>query len=1012
MALSTSHGPEYRDCQQPAYELLRDHLGYEHVDGLSEAFAAQRASSGAGGDTEPVLVGRMQRALQKINPGVTDQGIKQAIAGLRQAAATALIDANEACHRLLSRWYTAEEQRAGDTTTQPYNLRYFDFDEPENNDFLVVEEFSIRGPRWTRRLDLVVFVNGIPLVAVECKDPADQHGIEHAVGDLLTYQDAERGVVRLFHTVQLCVALKRNQAYYGSVNTPLNRYAEWKSCYPLSKFDLERRIGRPPTDQDRLLVGMLDKANLLDLARNFVVFDREGGRTVKKVARYQQFEAVNQAIKRIAPGSGADEKLTKLTMSDRGGVVWHTQGSGKSLTMLWLCLKLRRTKALNNPTLMIVTDRRDLDRQITKTFEWCGFENPIRASRVKHLRRLLTGPAGQTVMTTVQKFRDDVDVEKGSRHPVLTDSPNVFVLIDEAHRSEYGQFAAHMRRAVPNACLLAFTGTPIDKTRAKFGSYIHKYTMPQSVADGATVPIKYESRLPELAVWGKQRLDPMFEAEFADLTDEQRQKLKQQQITDVRIAETADDRIQMIAADIAAHYLSNFEPDGFKAQVAACSQLAAWKFWKELERHPKLKGRVALLISNPSDKDSPLWNVKKQFDDEESIIDEFKEASVEKLAIIVVMNKYLTGFDAPIERALYLDKPLKDHTLLQAIARVNRPLPERDKQWGLIIDYWGVTGFLDKALAVFSEDLNVEDVLERRDDEAAYRQLKQRRADVFAMFPDDLDRRSIEPWLLELEDEDRRAIFLGRHRAFYKAMEQLLPDQRALEYLGDFAWLRRVRREMIAHYSQEDTQLPDCSERVRELINRHVRGEQIKVLLEPVDIMSERFTEELQKLETPRAKASRIEHAVKHTITVRLHEDPAFYESMRERLERIISERKDQRIDDAEEFKLLMTVRDEIKRGHGGDAETLGLSDEAYPFYGVLKKRIDADDGDDQKMADLAGAVLDALKQEAVIDWQKKDGVQREMRRKVKRQLRIAGIDDGKLDEVTTAIMSLAEVRL
>lgn len=999
-----NHGPEYRDCQQPAYELLRDHFGYEHVDGRSEAFKAERV---ADVESEPLLRTRAERALKKINPGVTDQGIKQALDALRQPVAASLIDANETCHRLLSRWYTAEEQRAGDTTTQPYNLRFFDFDEPTNNDFLVVEEFTIRGPRWTRRLDLVVFVNGIPLVAVECKDPADQHGIEHAVRDLTTYQDAEKGVVRLFHTVQLYVALKRNQAYYGTVNTPLNRYAEWKSVYPSTKYDLERKIGRAPTDQDRLLAGMLDKDNLIDLVRNFVVFDREGGRTIKKVARYQQFEAVNEAIKRITDPS---DKLAKAPMRDRGGVVWHTQGSGKSLTMLWLGMKLRRTKALSNPTLMIVTDRKDLDRQITKTFEWCGFENPIRASRVKHLRRLLTGPSGQTIMTTVQKFRDEVDVESGSKHPKLTDADNVFVLIDEAHRSQYHQFAAHMRRAVPNACLLAFTGTPIDRTQAKFGSYIHKYTMPQSVEDGATVPIKYESRLPELAVWGKKRLDPMFDAEFAELDDEQRQKLKQQEITDIKIAETADDRVQMIAADIADHYLTNFEPDGFKAQVAACSQVAAWKYWKELERHPKLKGRVAFLISNPSDKDSPLWEVKKQFEDEEAIIDEFKEGSVDNLAIIVVMNKYLTGFDAPIERALYLDKPLKDHTLLQAIARVNRTLPEKDKQWGLIVDYWGVTGFLDKALAVFSEDLQVEDVLERRDDEGAYRQLKQRRADVFAMFSEDLDRQNIEPWILELEDEDRRAIFLARHRAFYQSLEQLLPDERALDFLGDFAWLRRLRREMIAHYSEEDTQLPDCSERVKELINRHVRGEQVTVLLEPVDILSDRFPEEVAKLETPRAKASRMEHAVKHTISVRLHEDPAFYETMRERLERIIKEREEQRIDDAEEFKLLMTVRDEIRQGHGGDAEALGLTDEAYPFFGVIRKRLT--DTDDGKMADLSGAVLDALKQEAVIDWKEKDSVKREMRRKVKRQLRLAGVDDGQLEELTTAIMSLAEVRL
>ncbi len=740
---------------------------------------------------------------------------------------------------------------------------------------------------------------------------------------------------------------------------------------------------------------MLAKENLLDLVRNFIVFDRDGGKLVKKVARYQQFEAVNEAVKRIV------DPQSTLPMKDRGGVVWHTQGSGKSLTMLWLGLKLRRQRELDNPTLLIVTDRRDLDRQIAQTFSNCGFENPIRASRVKHLRKLLNGPSGQTVMTTVQKFRDEVDIKRGSRHPILSEATNIFVLVDEAHRSQYGQFAGHMNQALPEACKLAFTGTPIDKTQTVYGPYIHKYTMPQSVADGSTVPIMYESRLPELAVWGK-RLDPLFEAEFAHLTKEQREKVKQQEVTERKIAESID-RIEMVAADIAEHYKANFEPDGFKAQVAACSQKAAGMYFQELSKH--LPGRVALLISDPSDKDSKLWELKKPFENEEAVIDQFKNEGTDKLAIIVVMSKYLTGFDAPIEQVLYLDRRLTDHNLLQAIARVNRPLPEKDKQWGLIVDYWGVSGFLDKALEVFSQDVAVEDVLQKRDDETAYQALKQRHADVLAMFSDDLGRSDIEPWILALEKEDVRAIFQARHRAFYKALEQLLPDPRALKFLPDFAWLRRVRRETNTHYQTEDTELPDCSQKVRELIDRHVKGDEVRLLLEPISIMSDK---------DPRAKASRMEHAIQRTITVKIHEDPVFYESVKDRLKRIIDQRREQRIDDAEEFKLLMGLRGDIKEGHSGDAESLGIKEEAFPFYGLLKRHMtdSANDGAVAKLGELSEAVFDALKHEAVIDWSQKEDVQREMRRKIKRQLRLADFPSEDIETATSAVMDLARVRL
>jgi len=994
MESSKRQGREFNEVQKPAYEMLRDQFGYVYLP--AEALEGERSN-----DSDVILTKRLSHRLKVINPGLTDNGVRQAIDALKQPPAKGLIEANEVCHNLITRWVTVDEFENGKPVGR--SVRLIDFENPENNEFLVTDEFRVKGPKHTRRMDLVVFVNGIPLVVAECKEPGDSHGVTKAVHDLHAYQDTENGVVRLFHTAFLLLALKKHDAQYGTVNTPLNRYAQWKTTYPLGSKELETALGHKPTKQDQLIAGMLSKENLLDLLRNFVVFDRQGGKVIKKVARYQQFEAVNRAIDRaINPNS-------KEARSERGGIVWHTQGSGKSLTMLWLCLKLRRLKKLDNPTLLIVTDRRDLDRQITETFLNCGFENPIRASRVRHLRKLLTGPQGQTVMTTVQKFRDEVDIQKGSQHPVLSKSENVFVLIDEAHRSEYGRFHAHMRRSLPNACLFGFTGTPIPRTTMVFGPYIHKYTMPTSVEDGATVPIFYEARMPDLAVWGK-KIDPIFDAQFSDRTPDQRERLKKQEVTERKLAIAAD-RVAKIAFDIAEHYRANFEPDGFKAQLATCSQEAAAAYYHELSKY--FPDRVAVLISGTQDKGSELNDLRDKFADEETIIDSFKSDGVDRLAMIVVVDKYLTGFDAPVERVLYLDKPLKEHNLLQAIARVNRPMPEKDKTWGLIVDYWGVAGFLDKALEVFSEDLQVSDALSKRDNDTAYETLKQRKTDVFALFKEDLTRDDIEPWILALDKEDIRAIYLARYREFYKALEQLLPDERALKFLGDFAWLRRVRREMLTHYAEEeDTELPDCSAKVRELINQHVRAEDVTVLLQPVNVLDANFSQEVDKLESARAKASRMEHAVKRTITIKMHEDPAFYESLQDRLDRIIEDWKAKRIDDVAEFQLLSSLRNDLVSGQKQSAESVGLEPGPYAVFGLLNQFLEEHSENGEKQKELATVVFETLKSEAVIDWTSKDDIQREMKRKVKRQLRLADCPTDKIDELTTAIMDLARVRL
>ena len=480
--------------ESPAVELLEE-LGYVYVS--PDKLETERQSY-----KEVVLEGRLKQALKKLNPWLSDDNVHKAVRAITNVTATSLLEANEKLHTALTYGIALAQNLGAGKKGHP--VRFFDFDDPSNNGLLVTRQFKVLGTSKHIVADVVLFVNGIPLVAIECKSPTlgDKWQAD-AAGQLVRYQEAEpsfrgQGAPKLFETVQLVVATCGEHAVYSTVGTPQRFFYEWPTTFPREKTDLERELGRTFTAQDTLIAGMLTPAALLDIVRNFVVFETENGRTVRKVCRYKQFVAVNRALARVAKAKKPAE---------RGGVIWHTQGSGKSLSMLWIATKLRRLASLGNPTIAIVTDRRDLDRQITATFESCGFPNPERAASVANLRELLSHPTGKTVMTTVQKFQDATSRgggksgrasasarrQKREAHPVLSESPSIFVLVDECHRSQYKGLAANMRRALPKACFLGFTGTPIDKndrsTLQTFGPYIDTYTIEQAVADKATVPI-------------------------------------------------------------------------------------------------------------------------------------------------------------------------------------------------------------------------------------------------------------------------------------------------------------------------------------------------------------------------------------------------------------------------------------------------------------------------------------------------------------------------------------------
>ena len=894
-----------------------------------------------------------------------------------------------------------------------HTVRFLDFDDPGRNEWIVTRQYRVLGSKKHVVPDVVAFVNGLPLAVVECKSPTigDAWKAE-AVKQLRRYQEADtrwkdQGAPRLFEAAQILIGACGERAVYGTVGTPERFFFEWKEPYPLDVKQLGRKLGRAPTPQDVLLYGLLEPRNLLDVVRNFVVFEVEGGRTVRKLARYKQFVTVNEAMRRIR---------SARTPGARGGIVWHTQGSGKSLTMLWLALKLRRDESQRQPAIVIVTDRTKLDRQIAGVFTACGFPNPERAASVRSLRRILEHPTGRTVITTIQKFQELAGAggiggtvgatKRTTAHPTLSEAANVFVLVDEAHRTQYRSLAANMRRALPNACFLGFTGTPIDKqdrsTLRTFGPYIDTYTIEQAVRDGATVPIFYESRLPELRIIG-QTIDRVFDRVFAERSDEERAAIRRRYATEQAIA-GAPRRIEAICLDLIDHFTRFIAPNRFKAQVVAASRHDAVTFKETLDRLNAPESAVIMSAGHNDEERLARWHRGREQQDR--LIGRFRDRD-DPLSILVVCDMLLTGFDAPVEQVMYLDAPLREHGLLQAIARVNRPCGA-EKTYGLVVDYRGVSTRLQEALAVFSTT-DVRGALTPNMDElprlesrhaAAMRFFLPRAGDRPAIGRPATDRsaanrpstdlsaidrpvtdqpvtdqpaidRSAADWSVTgppvtdrpgadqpatdrrpaadtndldacvrlLEPEDVRAGFDLAFRRFSRSMDMLLPDPRALAYRGDLQWLGKIRGAARARYRDERLDLSGCGEKVRTLIAGAVAADGIEILVREVRLFSPEFEEKIDALGTDDAKASEMEHAIRHEINVRVEENPAFYQSLREKLEAIIEERRLERLDAARQLSLLDGLREEMQ-GERTLAQGVGLGARGFAIYGLLERRL------------------------------------------------------------------------
>ena len=862
---------------------------------------------------EVVLLPRLRDALKRVNPWLEDDQVQVCVDRLTKGLPAGTVEANRHVLDLLLGGTPVDENRQ--TGAKSPDARYLDLEVPENNDFLAVCQLKVRVPGGAQHFypDVVLFVNGVPMVVIEAKAPGVTDGIAKAFDQTQRYlrrrgEDAE-GHPGLAVYNQALVVTNKNAALFGTVTaSSLKYFYPWSDPYPLELGDVAALVDSGqggPTAQDRLVAGMFTPWHWVELLRSFVVFvELEGGATVKALARYQQYRAVGKALARLRG---------ETTPRGRSGIVWHTQGSGKSLTMVYLVREMHRDDALKGWKVVFVTDRTDLEGQLGGTMQAVG-KTVKTADSIDRLKALLPGGASDLVMAMIHKFNTK---ELEAVFPKLSERSDLLVLTDEAHRSQYGLLAANLDRAIPNATRIGFTGTPIEKTRETFGDYIDTYTMRESNADGVTLQIVYEGRTSRTEVKDQEAADADFVDVFGDYDAEQ--QLKALGYGTRRAYLEAEPVIAAKAADMVGHYTDHIFPNGFKAQVVAESQEAAYRYGEALraafaaradaldagenplgvdtDRLRRL--RVAVVVSgvghndaphikalaNKGERDTNVANFKRAFDSSD------EAATDGNVGVLVVNNMLLTGFDAPIEQVLYLDRPIREHTLLQAIARVNRAGPA-GKGRGFVVDYVGIGADLKSALDAYAEEEQREIVEELSDPAAIIEELRQKaealRATIREIGVEDPD--DLEAYYAAFYDEEARAAFLLAWQAFTSAFNTVLPRKEALDFLDDFLRGSEVAVQARGHLDDPRFSLRDVPPKLRGLADRHLESKGVEQGVAPISILDDAFEAEVEGSGSPKAKAAKKRGRIRGYIEEKLPEDPDLYASFAAELERIVRE--------------------------------------------------------------------------------------------------------------------------
>ncbi len=995
-----------------------------------------------------ILDQRLRDAIAELKPDLPDDALDGAFRKLTRPEGSTLAARNRAFHRMLV-WGVTVEYRTGEGAIRGAQARVVDFDEPAANDWLAVNQFTVTENKHTRRPDIVLFVNGLPLGVIELKNPADEDAIIwDAWQQLQTYKSE---LPTLFSMNEMLMVSDGLDARIGTLTAGKEWFKPWRTIH-----------GDAPADPHMpelqvMLEGACAPARFLRLIRDFVVFDDDGGgEPAKKMGGYHQFHAVRVAVeetlravepKATARRVGEDEHGRYESGRRPGGepgdrrigVVWHTQGSGKSLTMAFYAGAIIREPAMENPTIVVLTDRNDLDDQLFGTFSRCQDllrQPPAQAESRADLRSRLSVNAGGVVFTTIQKFFPEAT---GDRHPTLSNRRNIVVIADEAHRSQYDfidGFARHMRDALPHASFVGFTGTPIElkdaNTRAVFGDYISVYDIQRSVRDGATVPIYYESRLAQLALDADEALT--LDLDFEEVTEGEEVERKEQLKTKWAQLEAivgAEQRIKLVAQDIVAHYAARLEAIEGKAMIVCMSRRICVDLYRELVRlrpdwHDDDDERGAIkVVMTGSASDSLDWQPHiRNKPRREALANRFREPD-DSMRVVLVRDMWLTGFDAPSLHTMYVDKPMRGHGLMQAIARVNRVF--KDKPGGLVVDYLGLAHDLKRALAVYTESGGTgKTAIDQGEAVALMIEKYEICAGLFHGFDRSKwatgsaqERLGLLPAAQDhiLGQEHGKERCIGAVRELSQAFALAVPHEQTLRIRDDVAFFQAVRSALAKRAPGEARADEELDHAVRQIIARAVAPEGVLDIFaaagleQPdVSVLSDEFLAEVRGMPHRNLAVELLQKLLKGELSTTRRSNVVQARKFSEMLEQSLRRYQNRAIEAAQVIEELIQLAQEM-RAANARGESLGLSDDELAFYDALETNDSAVQVlGDEALREIARELVETVRRNVTIDWTLRENVRAQLRVLVKRILRKHGYPPDQQEQATITVLEQAEL--
>lgn len=956
---------EYSHVEKPFLEQLAG-LGW---DVLELQMQQQPEQSFRTSFSEVVLKPKLREALVKINPFLTDAQVDELERKITIFQKNSLLENNQqVLHYLLENTTVSKNEQTGELSP---TVRFIDFENLENNSFIAISQFKVAVTGTDHHIipDIVLFVNGLPLVVVEAKSSKVKEPIPEAIDQLMRYSeqrgDTGEGNKELFFYNQFLVTTCRTEAKFGTITTKIPKhFYRWTDPYPKTLNDLAHGKSSP-NDQQRLVAGMLERRNLLDIIRVFTVFStNDKGQKIKIVGRYQQFRAVKIATQRLIEGKSPEE---------RGGIIWHTQGSGKSLTMMFMVREMKLRPELMSWKIIFVTDRTQLEEQLAETGQSIGFTiktanfiNPKNPPNGKSLKELLSNDNSDLVMAMIHKFQENGDLTGLEIFPELNKSSNILVMTDEAHRSQYSLLAANLDRAMPNATSIGFTGTPTSKTEKKYKDYIDKYTMRQAIDDGVTLEIVYEGFTHNAEVEDQKGMDDKFADVFSDYQLTERLEILGYGSRDAYLDNM--NTIREKAKSMVDHYVEHIFSGGFKAQVVANSRIAAVRYKAAIdealknkiadldnenimrlkpEQIEQLKVLETAVVISGSHNDEVEIKAYTNSDYHKKSIKRFKlpfgktdeeDKTINgNVGIVIVNNMLLTGFDAPIEQVMYLDRVIVAHNLLQAIARVNRVGPE-GKDKGFVVDYVGVGHHLKRALDTYAEKELQEIIDCLSDEEAELNELKQAHKEIwdFLKVYDLEDLSDSDAFFDVFYDEDIRFEYLKLFKKLTSCFNIVLPKKEALDFFNDWKAFREINHLAEKHFRDGRFSMKGIPPKLRAIADEYLISKGIEQQIAPISIIADDFFDNVKTKKRTKTKAAEVEHAIRHFINLNIDEDPELFASFAKALEEILQNFKGN-------WKLiyeeLEKLREKIKNRE--KEETYGLDrKKQMPFFRIFKAEL------------------------------------------------------------------------